>query len=110
MTFLILINYATALQDVNITIRNTKGLCFYSDDVDCQYCDNETLTLLGTKDHLIHLSPQKPYSNCGDIGLNQTETIDTYINPVFVTQAFIVGGFFAVFLGWLIKVKSTRGI
>lgn len=106
LILLFLISNVQAVQDVNITMRNTKGLCFYSLDTDCQYCDNETFTLSGTEDHIIHLASQKPYSNCGVIHVNSTSTISEYFNPDFLTEALIAGVFFIFFLGWVTKKRG----
>jgi len=101
--FLILITSVQALQDVNFTVRNSKGLCFYQTDVDCQTCDNETFILNGSVDHIIHLAAQKPLGNCGNYNqtLNSTQYIEKYIAVDFMWEMAIIGILLAVFLRWV---------
>lgn len=99
--FLILITSTTAKQDLNFTVRNSKGLCFYQTDVDCQTCDNQTFTLNGSVDHLIHLGAQKPYGNCNNYTTtNSTEIISDYMTVDFLWEIAILGILLALFLRW----------
>jgi len=99
---------ATAENTVNITMQNNKGLCLYNDDVNCQTCDNETLTLSGTQDYLLHLAPMKPLGNCNDynFSLNNSQMIDKYISYDYAWDFAILGILYAMFLGW---TKLRRG-
>lgn len=100
------INSVTALQDINFTVRNSKGLCFYQNDVDCQTCNNETFILNGSLDHMIHLAAQKPYGNCNNYSTtNSTELIDDYIDVDFMWEIAVVAILLGVFLRW---IKNRR--
>ena len=96
------------MQDATITVRNNKGLCFYTDSSECQYCDNETFSLEGLNDHIIHLSPQKPYSNCGNYSAGTSENIIlTYLNYNFLLLIARLALIFVFFLGW-IRWRKTK--
>ena len=102
----LLITSTQAAQDVNFTVRNSKGLCFYTDDVDCQTCDNSTFILNGSIDHIIHLAAQKPLGNCGNYTkdlytTNSTEIITEYMTVDFMWEMAIIGLLLAVFLRWV---------
>jgi hypothetical protein len=108
-TILILISQiAFGLQDINITVRNTKGLCLYSEDVNCQTCDNETMILSGTSDHMIHLTNQKPYGNCDNWTIDSNETIRTYISGEKSYDYVRFGLFFAIFISGFLLMRGRQ--
>ena len=104
---------AQAINDVNITIDNSKGLCLYQQNPDCQYCDNETLILSGTSDHYIYLTNQRPYGNCDNWTLDSNQTIQTYLVAEDQVYEYVrVSLFYVIFIGGgitmlLIKRRSV---
>jgi len=61
--FLFLINSVSALQDINLTINSkNSGLCLSIDSFDNPYCDNTTLIIEGTNDHIIYIIPESEIS------------------------------------------------
>jgi len=108
LIFLFLIGSCAAIQDVNITVKNTKGLCLYQSP-NCQYCDNETMILDGTSDYILHLTTQKPYGNCDNFSMDYNETMSEYVYSGSHIYDYVRAGlFFAVFLGGVLYVKRGR--
>jgi hypothetical protein len=101
--------YSYAFQDANITVYDDHGLCVAFDDSQCQTCDNQTISLDGTKDHLMKIVPERLYGNCHNYSLQNVrqygddigETISSgeYLDWVMVVILISI----IVFIIWLIK-------
>lgn len=59
LIFLLLIGSVSAIQDINLYVDNKKsGLCLSIDDFDNPICNNQTLIIEGTNDHIIYIIPE----------------------------------------------------
>jgi len=52
------VSYANAFQDAYLTVDSLDtGICMSIDNPSDQKCDNETLTIEGTQDHILYILP-----------------------------------------------------
>jgi hypothetical protein len=94
-----LISSVYAIQDINITVRNEKGLCVRQINSDCQICDNETLTLDGTSDHVLYLERQGIFDSCLSTSEMVNQTILPLTDRVLDTDTFLRLAAFFFMLG-----------
>ena len=96
---------ASALQDANITLSDmNSGLCISVDMLSNVRCDNETLQIEGTQDHVLYILP----GEYDEANINATSKVDKYvIEPISVILILgipILGGIlFYVLLSRVIK-------
>jgi hypothetical protein len=95
-----------ASQNANITLFDSRGLCLRENL--CQTCDNQTLSLDGTSDHMIYLEPEHIYDNCMTEAQEQTQVknithglVDIKNIKTYLYFGFMV--FMGGFLIWTIK-------
>jgi len=83
---MLLVSTACALNDLNISVDGGGYiLCAAFDGLDTYTCDNTSVSIDGTKDHMMYFIPQ-PYEYF-DIS-NLTQTTDYLLRPT----SFLLGG------------------
>ena len=58
-SIMMLLHNVTAIQDINLYVDNKKSdLCLSIDDFDNPVCNNQTMIIEGTNDHIIYIIPE----------------------------------------------------
>lgn len=87
-----LASLASASNDAHLVIDSKdSGLCLGLDSPDTQYCQNETVIIDGTADHILYILPQSELSQDSN-----STTIAHY--AFFEPITMVAGGFGYVFL------------
>jgi hypothetical protein len=101
--FILLISHsAFGLQNANITLKDGNGLCMRENL--CQICDNETLSLEGTSDHIIYLESSHIYDSCltESEEIQQTENAVKGLVDLFNLKSYLYFAFMLFLGGYLI--------
>ena len=109
IALIMLTSFVNAAQDSYITIDSKgSGLCLSVDGLGKSYCNNETMAVDGTNDHLLYIQPETK--------INEGSNITAKMNYIIFTPiSVIISGFFM----WIIfmfvifialAVMLTKGI
>jgi hypothetical protein len=86
------ISYANALQDAHVTVDSLDtGICMSIDTPSDQKCDNETLTLEGTQDHVLYILPGRIKETNNTWGARTDRIIIEPMEILFVIATPILG-------------------
>lgn len=104
-----MLSFVDGLQDSYITIDSKgSGLCLSIDGLGKTYCDNETMAVDGTNDHIMYIQPETKISETSNLTAKMEYIIFTPISVII--SGFFMWIVFMFIIMIALAVMLTKGI